>query len=725
VRIDSAFLRSKVGRRIFFLFVGCALLPIIALAAVSYRSVTRDLRAQSEERLRQLGKAQGMAILERLVLLSSELELVARRVSGGQAPPTLNRPSEAGEQDSVDRFTGFTVSWGSGQVESLVGSPLEIPELGDQEVEHLAKGRAVLYLLQTDQQQARVLMARAIDPDSLAAGIVIGEVDAPYLWWGPLRSNNLPALMELCIYDHVGHNELYCSPSSAVTLPPAAIAQMGSESRGFFSWNDGDTEYLACHRLFVLRHGFLDPGLTVVLSESTENMLEPLKDFKRTFPLILLTTLWVVLLLATSQIRRSLVPLEKLQEGTHRIAGREFDTRVEIDSGDEFEELADSFNAMAGDLGRQFNALATMNEIVQAVLSALDTETIVGTTLANVNKILPCSHVSITLLDVDSGITGRTFDWGVGVKIDGEPTATDLSSEDLSRLQTDRDYLLLDLGADCPAYLRGLRDRGERSALVLPIFLKGELAAILAAGFKKTPQLTQDTLEQARQLADQVAVALSNARLIEELDRLSWGTLTALARAIDAKSHWTMGHSERVTAMALRIGRAMDLSEEELGVLHQGSLLHDIGKIGIGSKMLDKPSRLSNAEMDVVRGHVEMGARILEPVPALAAALPIVLQHHEHYDGKGYPQGLVGEEIHLGARILMVADYYDAMRSARPYRPPAGRQEVVNSIAKEAGKKFDPQVVGVFLHLIREEGERGEDKQDRAAWSGSSVLSPG
>jgi len=118
------------------------------------------------------------------------------------------------------------------------------------------------------------------------------------------------------------------------------------------------------------------------------------------------------------------------------------------------------------------------------------------------------------------------------------------------------------------------------------------------------------------------------------------------------------------------------------------------------------------------------GARILEPVPALADAVSIVLQHHEHYDGKGYPQGLVGEEIHLGARILMVADYYDAMRSARPYRPPGSREEVVDSIAAEAGKKFDPQVVGVFLQLMREEGERGEDKQDRAAWSGSSVLSP-
>jgi response regulator RpfG family c-di-GMP phosphodiesterase/HAMP domain-containing protein len=529
--------------------------------------------------------------------------------------------------------------------------------------------------------------------------------------------------MELCIFYPPKRQMVYCSFERPVTLPSTAVGQIGAESRGFISWRQEGTDYLGRYRLLPL-HGFSHPGLTVILSESTANMLEPLKDFKRTFPLILLTTLWVVLLLATSQIRRSLGPLEKLQEGTHRIAGREFDTRVDIDSGDEFEQLADSFNAMAGDLGRQFHALATMNEIVQAVLSALDTETIVGTTLSNVNKIVPCAHVSMTLLDVDSLITGRTFVQGVGVQTDAEPVATDLTSEELSELRENRDYVLLTLDADCPSYLRQLRDRGDRSALVLPILLKGELAAILAAGISKPTQVAPDALEQARQLADQVAVALANARLIEELDRLSWGTLTALARAIDAKSHWTMGHSERVTAMALRIGRAMDLSEEELGVLHQGSLLHDIGKIGIGSKLLDKPSRLSDTEMDVVRGHVEMGARILEPVPALADAVPIVLQHHEHYDGKGYPQGLVGEEIHLGARILMVADYYDAMRSARPYRPPGSRQEVVDSIVGEAGKNFDPQVVAAFLQLIKEEEERGEDKKNRAAWSGSSVLSP-
>jgi HAMP domain-containing protein len=662
-----------------------------------------------------------MAILERLTLLSGELELaVGRLINKGDLTGRVV-PESPGDL-TAPRFSGLALGSVTGEVESQSGGLPELPVPDERDLEHLSEGRSVLAVSGSSKAEARLFLGWGIEPSQTEAGILWGEIDSSYLWWGPGRENILPAGMELCIFYPPKRQMVYCSFETPAQLPSTAAHQIGAEPRGFISWRQEDTDYLARYRLLPL-HGFSHPGLTVILSESTTKMLDPLKDFKRTFPLILLTTLWVVLLLATSQIRRSLGPLEKLQEGTHRIAGREFDARVEIDSGDEFEQLAESFNAMAGDLGRQFNALATMNEIVQAVLSALDTETIVGTTLANVNKIVPCAHVSLTLLNVDSKLEGRTFVQGVGVQAGAEPKEIDLISEEISDLQENSEYRILTLGTDCPSYLRELRSRGDRSALVLPVLLKGELAAILAAGISKPTQLAPDTLEQARQLADQVAVALSNAQLIEELDRLSWGTLTALARAIDAKSHWTMGHSERVTAMALTIGRAMELTEEELGVLHQGSLLHDIGKIGITSKMLDKPSRLSEAEMDVVRGHVEMGARILEPVPALADAVPIVLQHHEQYDGKGYPHGLVGEEIHLGARILMVADYYDAMRSARPYRPPGERQEVVDSIAREAGKKFDAQVVGVFLQLIREEEEAGQDKKVRAAWSGNSALS--
>ena len=153
-------------------------------------------------------------------------------------------------------------------------------------------------------------------------------------------------------------------------------------------------------------------------------------------------------------------------------------------------------------------------------------------------------------------------------------------------------------------------------------------------------------------MADQVAVALYNSRLMEQLNRLNWGTLKALARAVDAKSSWTAGHSERVARLALKLADTLVLGPRERENLHRAALLHDIGKLGIPAAILDKPGKLSEKEYETTKTHPQMGARILEPIEEYAAIIPMVLQHHEHFDGKGYPGGLSGNCIHLGARIL-------------------------------------------------------------------------
>jgi putative nucleotidyltransferase with HDIG domain len=198
-------------------------------------------------------------------------------------------------------------------------------------------------------------------------------------------------------------------------------------------------------------------------------------------------------------------------------------------------------------------------------------------------------------------------------------------------------------------------------------------------------------------------VAISNARLIEELDELNWGTLYALARAIDAKSNWTAGHSERVTELALKIGQVMGLNQKQLDDLHRGGLLHDIGKIGIPPEILDKAGKLTDEEYELMREHVRIGARILEPIEAYAEIVPVVLHHHEYYDGTGYPVGLIGEDIDLGARIFTVADHYDALISDRPYRAGLPRERVIGFIKEDSGTKFDPKVVAAFLEVMTQE----------------------
>jgi putative nucleotidyltransferase with HDIG domain len=200
-----------------------------------------------------------------------------------------------------------------------------------------------------------------------------------------------------------------------------------------------------------------------------------------------------------------------------------------------------------------------------------------------------------------------------------------------------------------------------------------------------------------------VAVALSNATLIEEMDQLSWGTLKALARTVDAKSSWTAGHSTRVTKMALKIGSVLAISPKKLDDLHRAALLHDIGKVGIPLSILDKPGALDDEEYAMIKKHPSIGARILEPIASYKNILPMVLQHHERFDGKGYPDGLSGDEIDIGARILAVADVFDAIKSDRPYRKGMALERVIDIITEEAGRQFDPVVVDAFLEIMRQE----------------------
>ena len=222
----------------------------------------------------------------------------------------------------------------------------------------------------------------------------------------------------------------------------------------------------------------------------------------------------------------------------------------------------------------------------------------------------------------------------------------------------------------------------------------------IVMGYMRANAPPEDDLVHARQLADQMAVALSNSSLIDELDQLNWGTLKALARTVDAKSAWTAGHSERVLELSMRIADPLGLSPQERQILHRGALLHDIGKVGIPNRVLDKPSRLSSEEFDLIKLHPGIGARILEPIKAYEEVIPLVHQHHERFDGTGYPLGLSGETIHLGARILTVADVFDAMLSNRPYRIGLALDDVVNTIKQGEGKQFDPAVVKAFLSVL-------------------------
>jgi putative nucleotidyltransferase with HDIG domain len=715
MKIDKTFLRSKVARRIFLLFISCALLPITVLAVLSFRHVTRQLNKQSQERLEQAAKAMSMNLFERLLFLEAGMEMVTSNLddASGLQASTVEMSDRLKE-----RFEGMALVMDSGKTIPLIDFVPEPPPLTKEEAEHLREGRTLITAEVRANRPGVIFMRRLLNGVNPTEGILVGQISDFYLWRRG-EENPLPPMTELIVLDHNG-GVLFSTISGSRAVPEGEVSNMTKTHSGQFEWRHGEKEYVGRYLSMYMEKEFHFPKWVVVLCESKAHVLAPMARFKQIFPLVVLLALWVVLLLSISQIRRNLVPLERLQEGTKRIAARDFNSRVKVTSGDEFQELAESFNAMASRLGKQFNALTTMNEIDRSILSALDTRRIVDTILNRMRELFPCDCVALALFDAESSDAGLMHiqygqsegeNWLVPVR---------LSTEDIRKLDDHPEQLLFDVPNEFPEYLSPLMELEAELFLAFPMFVSERLSGLIVLGYADGAALNEEDTVQARQLADQVAVAISNARLIEELDELNWGTLYALARAIDAKSNWTAGHSERVTEVALKIGQNMGLDQKKLDDLHRGGLLHDIGKIGIPPEILDKAGKLTDEEYQLMREHVRIGARILEPIEAYGAVIPVVLHHHEYYDGSGYPDGLKGEGIDLGARIFTVADHYDALISDRPYRAGLPREKVIGFITEDSGTKFDPNVVKAFLEVMAQEGMELQSQSERAAESPGS-----
>jgi putative nucleotidyltransferase with HDIG domain len=697
MKIEKTLLKSKVARRVFVLFISCALIPIVVLAIVSFSQVRQQLYEQSKRRVHQSSKALGMSVIERLSFLENELKIFSSRLDGNPGASMESRAQEYSES-LKKRFKGLSLIADSGGTIHLFGHMNNPVEQSEPEKQHIRSGKTLVLTRFNEDNRSHIFMMRAVDPQNPEQGVLYGEVNSMYLW-GVGEHDTLPAMTELSVLDQK-NNPMYSTIPLPSSFNKRSELKRRKSSSGNFVWKYEDQEYMASFWDIFLKFNYLYPKWTIILSVTTDHILAPMAYFRKLFPLVILLSFWVVLLLSFIQIRRTMLPLETLKDGTRRIAMRDFESRVKVESGDEFEELGSSFNDMATQLGRQFNALTTMAEIDRAILSALDTEKIVGTVITRMHEFFGYDFVSITLLDPTGERPTRTYIQGENPNATKQFDGIEITPEEVEKLIDNQEIQLINVNNDLPHFLAPFVTSGINSLALLPLLIKQKLVGIITVGSRDSSGPKQEDLLQARQLSDQVAVALSNAQLIEDLDELNWGALTALARTVDEKSPWTAGHSERVTEKALEIGHALGLSQDELENLHRGALLHDIGKIGIPAVILDKPGKITDEEFQLIQEHPTKGARILEPIAAYSHIIPLVLQHHEKFNGKGYPDGIAGKEISLGGRILAVADVFDALISDRPYRKGMGLERTIGIIKEDSGTHFDPNVVQAFLKVM-------------------------
>jgi HD-GYP domain-containing protein (c-di-GMP phosphodiesterase class II) len=363
---------------------------------------------------------------------------------------------------------------------------------------------------------------------------------------------------------------------------------------------------------------------------------------------------------------------------------------------DEYAEVAASFNGMASTLQRQLAMMQRLEAVDQAALGTRETTRVV-------DEALRCMAAVVNAGTVTIGITSQADrTWMDAISLhcaSGERQSGRLllgSAEQAELLANPR-------RCDIPdgSVMRSWLPDRSGTCVALPLVHDETLSGVILLKVP-TQGIAEAGWSEARRLADRVGLALSNVQLLTRLDALSAGTVLAFARAIDANSPWTAGHSERVTRVALSIGAKLQLTPSELDTLERGGLLHDIGKIAVPPAVLDKAGRLTDEEWAVMRRHPAVGCDILAPIPAFADALPIVRSHHERMDGTGYPDQLRGEDIPLLARVLAVADVFDALASDRPYRAGMTTDAACEIIWKGSGAHFDPAVVHAFMDAVRE-----------------------
>lgn len=348
-----------------------------------------------------------------------------------------------------------------------------------------------------------------------------------------------------------------------------------------------------------------------------------------------------------------------------------------------------------------------LNQISHHLHQTLDLDELIHRIFAEVNKAINAEAQSIWLIDEEEEIIKCRFATGPGAEtFKGFAMSLSASSIVGTSVSSKRSIIINDARNDPRRARSADQWTGlvTRSLMTVPLVLKDKSIGAIQAVNKRGGQLfTQEDLDLFRAIADHAALAVNNAQLVTELQNSYDLTLDALSAALDLRDRETEGHSRRVVEYTARLAEQIGLDKEAIKSIRRGALIHDIGKIGVPDAVLHKPGLLDEEELKHIKRHPQAGYDMLVGIPYLREEIKIVICHQEKWDGTGYPFGLRGEEIALGARLFAIADTFDALTSDRPYRRGQSYEVARKLIEAESGKQFDPQAVAAFIAIPPEE----------------------
>ena len=502
--------RNKVARRILLSFVVASLIPVLVLGVLSFHQVSQQLYQQTYDALQKSSKDYGLRFIDRLVLAESALRLLANRIE--RSNNGLREQNLFRDQKIQKQFNDLAIITGNGQRASLLGDTRMVPYLTEKEIEAVRSGLTLIKTVDSDERGVKqIWIALNFNQNTPDAGILMAELHPKALW----EVDNI-GINQLVVMTDTGESWFSSLPSTF--LPKELLDKLLNKFSGNFNHNLGNNNYLGGFWQAPLGNMFASPDIIIMQAQPKSIALSAIDYFTKVYPPVILLTVLIVAFLSTKLIAKYLSPLSALKKATERIADGQFDYQVEVNSKDEFEALADSFNEMTRRLRSQFEIQSTMAEIDRQILSVLNADEIVETALNRLPGILFSDLISIAKFDAEKQVIVAIHTRRDDQHFDLEEQSIAITDEDLAELQHSQSSVLeINENRLLPVYLKILNLKENWFYLVIPVVVNGQVSASISFAYQQPKVLGNELKAIARSFGDRIAVALSNAAWEEKL----------------------------------------------------------------------------------------------------------------------------------------------------------------------------------------------------------------